>query len=62
MVIGLSILGFVTSMVFMSYKIYIEEKLKDNLRVRFEPYEKLYEILAATSGKQENHVIKGIKG
>lgn len=60
-VIGLSIFGFISSMIFMSYKIYAEEKLKDNLRVKFEPYEKLYEIFADASKKQGNSVIKGVK-
>jgi hypothetical protein len=42
LVIILSVITFLASMIFMTYKIYSEEKDKNNLRVSFKPYEKLY--------------------
>jgi uncharacterized membrane-anchored protein len=45
LVIILSVITFFASMLFMTYKIYSEEKDKNNLRVSFTPYEKLYMFL-----------------
>lgn len=45
LVIILSVITFLASMLFMTYKIYSEEKDKNNLRVSFTPYEKLYMFL-----------------
>ena len=45
LVITLSVITFLGSMIFMTYKIYSEEKDKNNLRVSFTPYEKLYMFL-----------------
>jgi hypothetical protein len=39
------VITFFASMLFMTYKIYSEEKDKNNLRVSFTPYEKLYMFL-----------------
>lgn len=44
-VVLLSCLAFLGSMIFMTYRIYAEEKDNNNLRVNFMPYEKLYGIL-----------------
>ncbi|MFM7458833.1 MAG: hypothetical protein ACKO3R_09290 [bacterium] len=45
LVIIFSVITFFLSMLFMTYKIYSEEKDKNNLRVSFAPYEKLYMFL-----------------
>lgn len=45
LVVLLSIMGFSFSMIFMTYKIYAEEKAKNNLRVSFAPYDRLYAFL-----------------
>jgi len=41
-VITLSLLAFFVSVFFMTYKIYAEEKDKDNLRMRFALFEMVY--------------------
>jgi len=44
-IVSLSLISFFGSMLFMTYRIYAEEKDNNNLRVNFMPYEKLYRIL-----------------
>ncbi|MDD9898707.1 MAG: hypothetical protein OXU45_06885 [Candidatus Melainabacteria bacterium] len=46
------LLMFLASMIFMAYRIYSEERAKDNIRVEFAPFEKFYVMCRPKPGVQ----------
>ena len=54
LVLIVSSIVFASTVLYMTYKIYSEEKDKDNLRATFAPYEKIYEFLRERSNSKKD--------
>lgn len=54
LVLIISSIVFAATLLYMTYKIYSEEKDKDNLRTSFAPYERIYEFFRARSNNKKD--------